>query len=370
MLFNTTKKIHFIGIGGISMSAMAAILHARGHHITGSDATNSDQTKMLQDIGIMTNIPHKKLPSCDIVVVNAAISKSNKELRQVKSQKIITREQLLAEMSKSFETVIAVAGTHGKSTTVAMIHQILIEANLNPTTHNGAVMLNNNSNYHIGDNKIFLTEACEFKKSFLTLKPTIAVITNIDADHMDCYDGLKEICETFKSFANQSALVIKNQKCINSKDILGKKFSPYPYKLQVHGIHNQQNAQAAATVGQLLGVDNKIIRRALRNFKGIERRFHKIDQIENCDIIWDYAHHPTAIRATIDIAKKVHSKFLIIFQPHTYTRTKALFNDFLCVLKDHDVIMYKTYAAREKPRQGKSAKDLAKTLNCDYISNA
>lgn len=354
------KKIHFVGIGGISMSALAAIMHDRGHKISGSDLMENEQTRMLEMLGIKVHIGHCKQNSAgaDLIVVNGAISEDNPE--RSKSIPMISREQLLAEIESTYPIRIAVAGTHGKSTTTAMIAAILMEAGLDPTVHNGAMMHMKNftkSNFVIGKGGIFLTEACEFKRSFLTLNPTIAVITNIDYDHVDCFKDLDDTKKAFDEFASGAKIVIKTEQC-----------SRITFPLQIPGAHNYENARAAAAAGRALDIPESVIRTALENFRGIDRRFQKINRINGCDIISDYAHHPTEITTTVETAKSLYNHFLIIFQPHTYTRTLTLFDDFTKILRTCDSILYKTYAARELPIIGGRAKDLAIALQVKYIA--
>ena len=392
------SKIHFVGIGGISMSALAVLMYDRGHIISGSDLVPNEQTQMLEDIGVKIHIGHRKQNSvgADLVVINGAIADDNPEL--CNGTKVITREQLLAEIESEYSIRIAVAGTHGKSTTTAMIAAILIQANLDPTVHNGAVMCINGhkSNFIIGNGKIFLTEACEFKRSFLTLNPTIAVITNIDFDHVDCFADLDDTKQAFNQFASKANTVIKTEHC-----------PPINFKLSVPGAHNRENARAAAQVGRALGIDERTIRIALENFCGIDRRFQKIAVIAEgkqsviqrsvatknlrlpqscqkapeiprtrmseglgmtCHIISDYAHHPAELDVTIATAKSIYNRFLVIFQPHTYTRTVTLFDDFIKVLSTCECVLYKTYAARELPIIGGRAQDLATALGTKYIA--
>jgi len=351
------KQIHFVGIGGISMSALAAIMHARGYTISGSDLVANDQTRMLEALGIKIHIGHRKRNSAgaDLIVINGAILDENPELNN--KIPIITREQLLAAIESTYPIRIAVAGTHGKSTTTAMIADILVAANLNPTVHNGAVMQPINSNFIIGGNQIFLTEACEFKRSFLTLNPTVAVITNIDYDHVDCYQDLDDTRQAFSEFARRAQTIIKTENT-----------PPINFILKVPGAHNYENARAAAQVGRALGISEQTIQTALANFKGIDRRFQKIAVINDCEIISDYAHHPAEIETTIETAGSLYSRFLIVFQPHTYTRTLALFDDFAKILSYCECALYKTYAARELPIYGGRAKDLAVHIRTKYIA--
>ena len=340
------------------MSALAVMLHTRGHTVSGSDLVANEQTRKLQSLGIKIHIGHARANSAgaDFVVINGAVDEGNPELKN-KTAKIVRREELLAEIESTYKTRIAVAGTHGKSTTTAMIYAILANANLDPTVHNGAVIQPINSNYVIGKGDIFLTEACEFKRSFLSLRPTIAVITNVDFDHADCYKDLADVQKTFDKFAAIAQTVIKTEECLPVKDL----------KLRVPGAHNLENARAAAQVGRVLGISEPIIKKALENFMGIDRRFQKIASVDNCDIISDYAHHPAEIATTIQTARSLYKKFLVIFQPHTYTRTIALFQRFMQVLSTCDCVLYKTYAAREKPITGGRAEDLAAAAGVQCI---
>jgi UDP-N-acetylmuramate--alanine ligase len=354
------KKVHFLGIGGISMSALAAILHSRGVLVSGSDLVANDQTRDLQNLGVKIHIGHRKSNSkhADLIIVNGAIADSNPELSN--NIPVMSREQLLAEIEKTFKVRIAVAGSHGKSTTTAMIAAILLQANLDPTIHNGAVMhfpCGTSSNFKIGKSNIFLTEACEFKRSFLTLNPTIAVITNVDFDHVDCFKDLDDVKQSFDQFARRAQTVVRTHEC-----------PPIDFDLFVPGEHNRENARAAAQVGRALGISEQTIRKGLQNFRGIDRRFQKIARMQNCDIISDYAHHPAEIATTIQTAKSIYRRFFVIFQPHTYTRTHVLFGDFVKVLATCDCAVFKTYAAREKPIVGGRAKDLAVALGMKYIA--
>lgn len=345
------------------MSALAAILYSRGNTVSGSDMTANDQTRMLEAMGITVYIGHRRrnVPECDLVVINNAIDDNNPELVAAKKRgiKIKLRDELLADIEKQFPIRIAVAGTHGKSTTTAMIYQILKTARKSPTVHNGAVMNSCGRNFVLGGKRIFLTEACEFKRSLLKLSPTIAVITNIDADHLDCYKDIDDIRQTFEKFAAKAEKVVRTHEC---PDI--------DFSLCIPGKHNIENAKAAAEVGRLLGINDKTIRKALAEFSGIERRFQKIRKLGACEIIADYAHHPTEIKAALQTAKSVYRRFLVVFQPHTYSRTIALFNDFVYALEGIPCALFRTYAAREKPIAGGSARDLASFIGCRYIGSA
>lgn len=360
------------------MSALAQILVSRGANVSGSDLTASELTRDLEKKGIRVHIGHspKNVPkNCTRVVVNGAIENANCERTSALKRgiELITRETLLGEIESTFETRIAVAGTHGKSTTTAMIYSILRAANLDPTVHNGAIMKEAGSNLVLGGKSIFLTEACEFKRAFHSLNPTIAVITNIDADHLDCYRNLDEIKTAFAQFAARAEHVIDNES-YTASNIVQHKDGTHSFTLIAHGEkivdvnmsvpgrHNIQNALAAAAVGLHLKVPPQIIAAALAAFPGIARRFEILKKMNGCQIITDYAHHPNAIITTIATARSLYPRFMIVFQPHTYTRTLALFDDFVRVLGTCPSVLYKTYAAREKPIEGGTARDISTAL--------
>ena len=339
------KHIHFVGIGGVSMNALARLTELDGATVSGSDLTVGN--------GHDADNIHAGL---DSVVINGAITDDNPELlraRQLNIQ-IIERAELLAQIEHRYANRIAVAGSHGKSTTTAMIGAVLTAGGLNPTVHNGAM-----PNLRVGGKEFFVTEACEFKRSFLHLSPTVAVITNIDFDHVDCYKDIDDVRQTFKQFTDKAPTVFYTD---NVPDI--------DLELTVPGAHNIGNARLAAAVGLHFGVPLNIIKKALEEFKGIERRFEKIGEIGMCDLITDYAHHPSEIITTIKTAQDLYgkSRFLIVFQPHTYTRTLALFDDFVQVLQTVPCALYRTFASREKPVKGGSALDLSRALRRRYFA--
>ena len=385
-------RVHFIGIGGVSMQALGQIIETWGAIVTGSDSNIGK--------GHVTSNIHKNI---DLVVMNGAISDDNVELERAKQLgiKIIDRSDLLAEIESRYKHRIAVAGTHGKSTTTAMIGAILCQGGKNPTVHNGA-----RPNLILGGMEFFVTEACEFKRSFLKLQPTVAVITNIDADHMDCYRDLAEIETAFNTFARSAQTIIQHDGEIDSHEYKPGYFAfsiektpaavgVTPFSkggnlqneiricLAVPGKHNVMNAMLAVKVGLYFGISLADIKTALENFTGVERRFQKISDTVLVDsdgqrtayeaitqVIADYAHHPTEIKTTVDTANAIFGErqYLVVFQPHTFTRTIAFFDDFVDVLKAADVVMYKTFSAREKPINGGKASDLARELGVRYFA--
>lgn len=312
------------------MSGLAELLRHKEYTVTGSDISMGGHSTLPENV--------------EIVVKNGAISDDNPELVQAKKLglPIVDRSELLAQISQEYANIIAVAGTSGKSTTTAMIGEIFKAAGLNPTVHNGAVLMSEESGLHIGGDEYFITEACEFKKSFLTLYSTLAVITNIRPDHMNCYHDFDDLKATFKQFSQQSKSVI-----------FGENF----------GNHILENIDLATRAAQHFEIDDVIIENALANFKGLKRRFEVLGKLGETIIVSDYAHHPDEIRTTIASANERWNNYLIVFQPHTYTRTRDLFLEFEDVLWNKDVILFKTYSAREDEIIGARAEDLADALN-------
>jgi len=385
--------------------------------VSGSDISDNDQIRHLRNLGIKIHIGHdaKNLPNdCTHVIVNGAIADDNPEYMLAKKRgiKIIDRAELLAEISRGYKNIIAVAGTSGKSSTTAMIGAIFTEAMLSPTIHNGAVSAYNaNLGLVHGGDEFFISEACEFKKSFLKLEPTVGVITNINPDHMDCYKDFDDLMGAFGEFADKtsrsvfvnadcknyasldfSASVemtnrtfgIKNKADITATNIIEFEKGKYKFTcktnstnfdvtLNVYGYHNIYNALSAIGVALEYNISLEVIQNALAKYKGISRRFEQLSTyysgLSAVKIISDYAHHPVEIATTIKTAKSLFDKFLIVFQPHTYSRTKALFSEFEQVFDGVDVVFYKTYSAREKVIGGGSSLDLAKVLGKKHYVN-
>lgn len=391
------------------MSALAKLLLAQGKQVAGSDAVSSRNTQELSAMGVPIYIGHTaenlQHESVDYLVINGAIADDNPELLFAKQQniKVIYRENLLAQIARHYERVIAVAGCHGKSSTTAMIGSIFTTGGSRPTVHNGA-----QDNLHLGDKKWFITEACEFRKSFLKLKPYLAVVTNVDADHLDCYHDLDEIKQCFAQFAAQSEILIKNASDPNSAhlqghrrtitfgldygDVHAKNLQALPnggysfdivlnpkvfgtvyqlprFDIHVPGIHNVTNALAAITCGLVCQIGFDPLCRAIANYRGIARRFQRFCRIGNTPVILDYAHHPREIATTIKTAQTLYQKYLLVFQPHTYTRTISLWDDFVQVLsRVPNLVIYKTFAARGKTIVGGRGLDLSRHLKVKYFA--
>ena len=379
-------NVFMVGIGGISMSGLAKILFSMGNKVSGSDRQSSDITFYLKSIGIEVFIGHSDkniTKDIDLVVFSGAIKNDNPELVVAKNLglKVIERSELLGLISSKYSNVIAISGTHGKTTTTAMIGEIFKNARLNPTIHLGGISVNLKSNTIIGQKDYFILEACEYRNSFRFLKPTCAVITNIEADHLDYYKTYDSIKKAFNNFANNSKYVInendysvKNIKFENegyAYDVYFKNEFFSSIRLNMLGLHNVKNSLFAIAVANYYGIDKKIIVDSLSQFNGVERRYEKIGYINKTPVIIDYAHHPTELKNSIAGIECVYKKILCVFQPHTYSRTLDFFDEFVEVLKCKNLILFKTYSAREKEIIGGRAEDLFNAINstCTYCNN-
>ncbi|MBR5375789.1 MAG: UDP-N-acetylmuramate--L-alanine ligase [Lachnospiraceae bacterium] len=403
----SSLHIHFIGIGGISMSGLAKLLLFKGAKVSGSDRAGSELTKELEEKGAkicydqsMGYIPE----GTDAVVATAAIAQDNPEILTAKSRNIpiMTRAELLGQVMKLYELPVAVAGTHGKTTTTSMLTQILLDCDCDPTSSIGGILPSIGGNFRIGSDRYFVMEACEYTNSFLSFFPKIAVILNIDADHLDFFKDLADIRRSFKAFAgllpDDGTLIInggidelqeitEGLRCriitfgagesdVSAEDITydeqghpsfsvmldGKKES---FSLSVPGEHNVYNACAAIAAARLLEVPVDRIRASLKSFSGTGRRFEYKGKLDGVTIIDDYAHHPSEIRATLLAAGRYpHNKIRCVFQPHTYSRTKFLMDGFADALSLADeVILADIYAARETDDLGISSLTLKEKLD-------
>ena len=406
--FSTAKHIYFIGIGGISMSALARILVQKGINVSGSDIKESELTKKLEGEGIevkYTQVAENITPDIDHVVYTAAISKDNPEFKKAQELNIplVNRASLLSDIMKGYKYSIGVSGTHGKTSTTSMLSHILIEAKKDPTISVGGMLPLIGGNLKIGKEEFFLTEACEYTNSFLELSPNVEVILNIEADHLDFFKDLDDIRKSFKKFIaklDNNGILVINEKISNKEELLdgfsGKVYSfglgkgyvnakniNYDFegkaefdlyvedkfmgkiKLSVYGEHNILNALAAIATGMALDISLEDIKRGLEGYGGVHRRFEIKGTVKGLTVIDDYAHHPGEIEATIEAAKKLKYKRLcVVFQPHTYSRTKALLEDFARVLSKADlVVLADIYAAREKDTLGVSSKDIETLIN-------
>ena len=408
------KIIHFIGIGGVSMSSLAMMLKEKGKIVSGSDNTESPTTQMLKSGGIKVTIGHayENAKNAELIVYTAAIPDTNPELIYAKENNIPTIERavLLGATMSSYKHSIAVSGTHGKTTTTSMISSVFISADSDPTIHIGAHFDQISGNYKTGNSDFSIYEACEYVNSFLHFYPETAVILNIDADHLDFFKNLDNIKNAFLSFTenvNDTGIVVINGDDSNCKYViencsrktvtfgLSEKNDCYPincriesgcpvfdvvYKketiknihLSVPGEHNIINALASICVSKHYGIDDKMIKDGLGKFKGASRRFEIKKYYNGAPIVDDYAHHPTEIKATISSARSSgYKNITVIFQSHTYTRTKFLMNDFARELSSADrVILTDIYSAREYNTVGANIIDLKNMIeNSIYISN-
>ena len=412
-LLGRTKKIHFVGIGGIGMSGIAEFLHNKGFEISGSDMQSSEVTAHLKNEGIKVYEGHHidNLDTVDVVVKSSAVKDDNPEVAYALSQKItvIRRAEMLAELMRmSFG--VAVAGTHGKTTSTSMVGMVLSEANFDPTVIVGGVVMNFGKNNLMGSGEYIVVEADEYDRSFLTLSPIIAAITNIEADHLDTYKNLTEIKEAFVNFANkvpffgcvvcclddkgvQSILPDINKtiltyglskqadvRAINVKhsnfkthfEVLWKDYNLGSIEMNSIGNHNIQNALLAVSVGIEMNIPFEKIKKGLVNFRGVQRRCELVGEKNGIKIIDDYAHHPTEIVATLSgIRENTENRIVAIFQPHLFSRTRDFVNEFGRSFYNADVmIITPIYPAREKPIEGISGQLIVNAAIQSGQSNA
>lgn len=406
--FNNPIHVHFIGIGGISMSGLAEILLDEGFTISGSDSKESDLTKHLEAKGISVFYGQKAsniIPGIDLVVYTAAIHEDNPEFAQAKAQGLpmLSRAELLGQIMDNYELSIAVAGTHGKTTTTSMISQILLEAKTDPTITVGGILEAINGNLRVGESEVFISEACEYTNSFLNFRPKYSIILNVEAEHLDFFKDLDDIRKSFHKFAANTladGATIINGEIDNYTEIvegLPQRIitygldSSYEYyaenitydekacaifsvmhdgqkimdvHLNVPGKHNVSNSLAAIALCDIMDIPNEAVISGLLKFGGANRRFQYKGKIDGITIIDDYAHHPTEIKATLTAAANYpHERLVLVFQPHTYSRTKAFLDDFAEVLSMADVVVLADiYAAREQNTYGVSSKDILNLL--------
>lgn len=430
--FSKPVKVYFVGIGGISMSGLAVILKRAGFDVSGSDRDRSEVTENLEKEGIKVFYGQKSenvTADIDVAILTAAIRPDNPEYKQIEALNIpkLTRAELLGQLMRNYGTSIAISGTHGKTTTTSMISEILLAEDADPTISVGGMLPSIGGNIRVGGRDYFVTEACEYTNSFLSLFPDIALILNVEEDHLDFFKDLDDIRASFRKFADlvpeKGTLIINSHieniryfteglKCkvltfgltengsLSSgassaekngtsefavktapdytaanitKDALGNPTfdvivngeKAFTVSLYVPGDHNILNALAACAFADAAGIDRTVTAAALEKFEGTDRRFQKKGKIAGgVTLIDDYAHHPTEIRATMKAALSIEKKNLwVVFQPHTYTRTKAFFDDFADALSLADkVVLADIYAARETDTLGISSKLLAEAL--------
>ncbi len=398
------KHIHLIGIGGVSMSGIAEILHACGFIVTGSDASQSENTDRLIKNHIPVKIGHdlENLEKANLVVFSAAIKKDDVELVRAKELNIpmIERGTFLGILTKSFKNTICISGTHGKTTTTSMISLCFLEAGKDPSIQVGAYLKQLDANYRVGKSDYFIIEACEYVESYLKLFPKVEVILNIDNDHLDYFGSLENIVTSFSNYIklipDDGLLVINwdDDNCRKIAKYTNAKVLTYGIKnenanfvarnivfnnngfptfdvyynntfyktitLSIPGMHNVMNALACIAVCYNYGLEREDIKNALLKYTGAHRRFEYKGSFNDVNVYDDYGHHPTEIIATSNALKqKKYNKSWVIFQPHTYSRTKNLLNDFAKALINFDnIIVTDIYAARESNTYNISSKDL------------
>lgn len=416
--FKKPIHVHFIGIGGISMSGLAEILIDAGFAISGSDAKKSPLTQHLASMGVRINYPQMAsniTDDIDLIVYTAAISEDNPEFAAAveKGIPMMTRANLLGQIMKNYKTPIAISGTHGKTTTTSMISEVLLAADADPTLSIGGILKSIGGNIRVGKSEYFVTEACEYTNSFLSFFPRISIILNIEEDHMDFFKDIDDIRHSFRSFADilpSDGFLIINKGIDNvdkfteglecnittfgadnsadysytdvvydelgrgSYTLLKKGQKCGTVNLGVVGEHNILNSLSVIALMDILKIDSDIVLKALSAFAGTDRRFEYKGEVGGVTILDDYAHHPTEITATLKAAANYpHKTLWCVFQPHTYTRTKAFLKDFAKALTLADkVILADIYAAREKNTIGISSEDLLKEIEklgteCHYF---
>lgn len=414
--FSNPIKVHFIGIGGISMSGLAELLHTIGFTVTGSDAKKSKITEHLESLGITVFYGQRAsniTPDIELAVYTTAVKETNTEYQAVISAgiPIMDRAELLGQVMLLYPDAIAISGTHGKTTTTSMLSLILLEAGLDPTISVGGILDDIKGNIRIGKSEHFVTEACEYTNSFLKFNPTKSIILNVEAEHLDFFKDLEDIRNSFRLFANrlpENGLLIINGDIDNvsyfTKD-LSCPFMTYSInplaedlpgtaahytaaniaydnfghghydllengklltriELNVIGIHNISNSLPAIALARSLNISLEVIKKALFSFTGTERRFQYKGEIGGVTIIDDYAHHPTEVVATLTAAKNYpHKTTWCVFQPHTYTRLKAFLKEFAAALSLADkIVLTDIYAARETNPGDISSRDLQEEL--------
>ncbi|HNU07056.1 MAG TPA: UDP-N-acetylmuramate--L-alanine ligase [Pyrinomonadaceae bacterium] len=420
-MFRNVRKIHFIGIGGIGMSGIAEVLCNLGFEVSGSDLSKSKNTDRLEKLGAVIREGHaaENVGDAQVVVYSSAVKDDNPEIVFARGNKIpiIPRAEMLAELMTLKPYSIAVAGTHGKTSTTSMVATVLGESGIEPTTVVGGVVEILGSNARVGSSEWFVTEADESDRSFLMLYPTIAVVTNIDKEHMESYKGMDDVVQCFTDFVNKVPfygacviclddpnvqLIIPHikrrrvtygmtvQADISAHEIwyhdsFGSSFTVWhgtevlgEINLPVPGKHNIYNALAATAVALELGVPFPNIAAAFRRFKNANRRFQLKGEVNGVMVVDDYGHHPTEITATLSAEKAGGSgkRTVVVFQPHRYSRTRELMNEFaLCFNNADMVFITDIYAASEMPIDGISADILTENIkkyghkNAQYIGD-
>ncbi len=407
------RRAHLVGIGGVSMAPLAEVLHGMGMTITGSDTRESAAVEHLKSLGIPVCIGHsaENLGEAELVIRTAAAHDDNPEISGARARGIpvFERAQAWGAIMRHYKNALCVSGTHGKTTTTSMCTHIIMAAGLDPTVMIGGTLPLLGAGHRVGHGDTIVLESCEYCNSFLSFFPTIAVILNVDADHLDFFKDLEDVEHSFRAFADlvpeKTGLIIANRDDSNTMATLTGEQRPiltfgleegevhaenlsyergFPtfdisyrgeifarVKLQVPGEHNVRNALAAAAACISLGVPHQAVETGLAGFRGAGRRFEKKGSYHGADIYDDYAHHPSEVQALLNMAKSLgYRRVICAFQPHTYSRTKALFDEFVAVLSEPDItLLAEIFAAREDNDLGISSRDLtAQIPGSEYFS--
>ena len=404
--FKPGRRVHLVGIGGVSMSPLAEVLQGMGLKVQGSDMNESASVTHLRTLGIPIAIGHsaENLGDCDFVVRTAAARDSNPEISGAVARGIpvYERAQAWGAIMQRYENALCVSGTHGKTTTTGMCTHILMEAEKDPTVMIGGTLPILNAAYRVGTGDTIVAESCEYCNSFLHFFPTLAVILNVEADHLDFFKDLQDIQHSFREFAllvPENGWIVANADNAHTLEALSgverriftfglehdadctlrdlRSVDGHPaFTVQIHGEdyadvvlgvygrHNVSNALAAAASAYLLGIPGTAVARGLAGFTGAGRRFEKKGSFQGADLYDDYAHHPDELHALLATARSLpYKRGIVAFQPHTYSRTQKLFDEFVRELKEADVaVVAEIYAAREQNTIGISSKDLCEQI--------
>lgn len=406
-ILHTVKRIHFVGIGGSGMSPLAEILHTWGYQLSGSDNNESDNVNRMRSLGIPVTMGHAaaNIDGAELVVYTAAVNAQNPELVAAREKGIplLERAKLLGLISRRYGNTVAVAGTHGKTTTTSMATHIFMAAQADPTVMIGGTLPMLHAGYRVGKGDTIILESCEYCNSFLNFFPTVAVILNVGEDHLDFFKDLKDIEHSFHAFADlvpQRGYVISNADDQGAREAVAGLSHPVftfsladrtadcyardvaffdgcaSFDVMIHGQlyahvdlhipgkHNILNALAAASAAYVLGIPGQAVTRGLEDFHGAGRRFEHKGSYHGAAVYDDYAHHPAELHALLTTARSMgYERVICAFQPHTYTRTKALFDDFVRELQLPDItVLAEIYAAREQNVLGISSRDLAEKI--------
>lgn len=379
------KHIHCIGIGGIGLSAIARYFNSQGGVVSGSDISSSRVTDDLQKEGITVYYGHSIVnldPNLDLVIYTIAVTESNPELKVARERGVtcMTYPEVLGLLTKEY-TTIAVSGTHGKTTTTAMIASVFKACGKSPTVIVGSLLSDGGTNFIQGDSEYLIVEACEYRRSFLNLHPAHIIVTNIDEDHLDYYKDLADIKSAFQSFSDklpsEGYLVTHGDVLLNTigKKINGDEIDKDGINLSVLGEHNKRNAQLVLALAKALGFSDELAREGLKSFTGTWRRLEYKGEQKGAVMYDDYGHHPTEIRATLQAVREKYPsgkfKLVAVFQPHLYSRTKLLLDDFTKAFTMADKIcVLPIYASREQDDGSVSSHDLVEKMdNAMYMED-